>query len=244
MRVALVESVLSGFETGPHHEIKDKFTVVLNSYYAPDPAGAKPERPTGVHDLLAGLNLPIYITTNYDDLMERALERRGVHPTVEYCRWNPDLEKRPRTLNSAKRPTSEEPLVYHFHGIYTDPDTMVLTENDYLRFISHSSTVGLEPMIPTVIQDAIAGTALLFLGYGLQDLNFRVVFSKLQQNLTANKHVAVQLAPLANLAGEDAALRQETAKKFLYEHYNNSDIKPIWADCQVFVSRLAKAVGG
>ena len=40
---------------------------------------------------LSDLDLPIFITTNYDHFMEASLERRGKRPVSEFCRWNEQL---------------------------------------------------------------------------------------------------------------------------------------------------------
>jgi SIR2-like domain len=40
---------------------------------------------------LADLNLPIYITTNYDYFIEEALKAKGKQPISDFCRWNEDL---------------------------------------------------------------------------------------------------------------------------------------------------------
>src|SRR5689334_13989864 len=40
------------------------------------------------HALLADLNLPVYMTTNYDDFMVQALAAKHRDPRQEYCRWN------------------------------------------------------------------------------------------------------------------------------------------------------------
>src|SRR3712207_8244305 len=42
-------------------------------------------------------------------------------------------------IDSSYQPSADKPLVYHLHG-YTDiPQTMVLTESDYLRSEEHTS---------------------------------------------------------------------------------------------------------
>ncbi len=41
--------------------------------------------------LLAQLGLPVYITTNYDNFLERALAGLGRRPVVESGRWNDQL---------------------------------------------------------------------------------------------------------------------------------------------------------
>jgi hypothetical protein len=45
------------------------------------------------YSILADMNFPLYITTNYDKFMEEALISRGRNPYSEYLRWNEDLEK-------------------------------------------------------------------------------------------------------------------------------------------------------
>jgi hypothetical protein len=44
-----------------------------------------PHHPLGI---LAALPLPIYITTNYDDMMYRALQENRKKAQVEICAWN------------------------------------------------------------------------------------------------------------------------------------------------------------
>ena len=44
--------------------------------------------PSEPHRILAELELPIYITTNYDHLMYEALKFLKKDPIIEYCRWN------------------------------------------------------------------------------------------------------------------------------------------------------------
>ncbi len=45
------------------------------------------EAPDEPHGVLANLPLPVYFTTNYDDLMEQALKNLGKIPTPETCRY-------------------------------------------------------------------------------------------------------------------------------------------------------------
>ena len=43
------------------------------------------------HITLTKLNLPIYITTNYDYFLEEALKSQGKEPVSEIFGWNHDL---------------------------------------------------------------------------------------------------------------------------------------------------------
>ena len=119
------------------------------------------------HSVLADLSLPIYITTNYDKFMEEALITRGRQPDSEYCRWNEVLEFAGDSLfkNPQYKPTEDKPLVYHLHGIIDEPQSMVLTERDYIDFVINLTID--ENLIPTVIRKALAMTSLLFIGYSL-----------------------------------------------------------------------------
>ena len=45
------------------------------------------------HAILAKLDFPLYITTNYDKFMEEALKSNGKIPISDFCRWTEDLEE-------------------------------------------------------------------------------------------------------------------------------------------------------
>ena len=101
-----------------------------------------PEYENSPYAILAELPFPIYITTNYDNFMEKALKDKRRNPVTEFCRWNPgaqliydggDFES--VVKKSKYSPVVEKPLVYHLHGVLDKPESMVLTEKDYINFI-------------------------------------------------------------------------------------------------------------
>lgn len=172
--------------------------------------------------VLADLNLPIYITTNYDYFMESALENRGKKPVSEFCRWNEklyrytetaeipsvfdkdqkyertkDLELKYRPTRESYRPSPAEPLVYHLHGIYEIPQSLVLTEKDYLDFAINLNKNDEKISLPHSVRKALAGS-LLFVGYRLEDITFRVIFQgviRILGEIQRPISIAVQLAP-------------------------------------------------
>jgi hypothetical protein len=86
--------------------------------------------PDEPHGVLADLPLPVYITTNYDDFMMQALRSRNKMPKKELCRWNKYIrEIIPRT--SKLNPDISNPVVFHLHGSYEIPESLVLTEDDW-----------------------------------------------------------------------------------------------------------------
>jgi len=118
-----------GIERGHDMYPKIELSRQLKKISAPDFSMEKYKNTALV--VLADLNLPVYITTNYDQFMEEALKIRGKDPVREFCRWNkfPDiLEENSVFDNAGYKPTSHKPLVYHLHGHLDIPQSMVLTE--------------------------------------------------------------------------------------------------------------------
>ena len=141
------------------------------------PAFGKEGEPHGV---LATLPLPIFISTNYDDFMLRALRERQKDPRREICRWQEVLEHVPSVFEQERsyKPTPANPLVYHLHGTMDVPESMVLTEDDYLTFLVQMAANA--ELLPGVLQQAFAASTFLFIGYRLGDWNFRVLFQALR----------------------------------------------------------------
>ena len=127
------------------------------------------------HSVLARLPIPVYMTTNYTDFMARALRHVHRNPRVDFCRWSttPAVKSHPLQFSKAFVPTALEPIVYHLHGHLDIPQSYVLTETDYVTFLVEISR---RSVIPHQIEKALANAALIFVGYGFGDWDFRVIF--------------------------------------------------------------------
>jgi hypothetical protein len=179
------------------------------------------------YSVLADLNLPIYITTNYDLLIEAALEAKGKSPISEFCRWNKELRDLKNigisSVFDMKRkyvPKQDSPLVYHLFGLYhlsseyrpdgieslDIPRSLVLTEKDYIDFALAINNEGDRDMLPTAIRKPLALTSLLFIGYSLDDISFRLIFQGVvnSQSKPRGTILSVQLPPRNN---PDQAIR-------------------------------------
>src|SRR5262249_58239051 len=111
------------------------------------------------------------------------------------------------------RPSAERPLVYHLFGMFDEPDSLVLTEDDYFDFLI--GVTNNKDLIPISVRQALADTALLFLGYRLDDLSFRVLFRSIisQEGRSRRKkyaHIAGQILP-----EEGRFLQPERARAYL-----------------------------
>jgi len=99
--------------------------------------------------VLADLNLPIYITTNYDHFIEEALKSRGKEPISDFCRWSEDLieyafenevNSKLYDKDADYKPTPKNPLVFHLYGDIDHPSSIVLTKKDYDDFVIFLNT--------------------------------------------------------------------------------------------------------
>jgi hypothetical protein len=131
-----------------------------------------PSDPFGV---LGNLPLPIYITAVPNDLLTDALRDSGKEPRVDFCRWNDELKEIPSVYDAEPnyRPDPLRPLVYHLFGRLQYPDSLVIKEDDFFDFL-----IGMKKnkeFVPPVVRSALANSGLLFLGFQLDDWNFRII---------------------------------------------------------------------
>lgn len=207
--------------------------------------------------ILAALPIPVYITTNYDDLLFRALRANNKEPILELCAWNflltnsssanypPSLSSNIETIevvefvktrlspNSKYSPTPATPLVYHLHGHYKYIDSMVLTENDYLDFLVNMSRN--QKLLPLRVKKALTQASVLFIGYSLADPNFRVLFRGLIHPLAENRRLSVSIQLLPNDIAEP---NRPAAQEYLTKYFEDINIKVFWGTAEQFVKTL------
>lgn len=157
--------------------------------------------PCDIHCYLASITRPLLIvTTNYDDLTERAFKRAGkpydlvVHPTdnddyaasVLWTRYGEaPTPVRPNLLHIDLEKTT---VIYKMHGtvhretsgVSSELDSYVVTEDDYVDFLSRMTG---QAAIPLSFIRHFQERQFLFLGYGLNDWNLRVILRNLRNVL-------------------------------------------------------------
>jgi hypothetical protein len=103
-----------------------------------------------------------FITTNYDELIEKGL-----------------LEDKDSTTYSIGYPVNRQPKgvqIYHVHGSVKHPKKMVVTADDYFRFINRPDYFSKK------IQTLIEENTTVIIGYSLGDINFRAILNNQRSN--------------------------------------------------------------
>ncbi len=152
---------------------------------------------TSLHSYLAETPTPmLVVTTNYDDLIERALAAKGrpydlvIHTTDpdsgDKLLWWPHGEAEPDEVNPNKLDIDLEKttVIYKMHGAVDrrnhERDQYVITEDDYIDFLSRMTK---NKAIPAIFAEPFQTRHFLFLGYGLRDWNLRVVLNRIERDL-------------------------------------------------------------
>lgn len=183
-------------------------------------------RITGLHSLLASLPAQLerigglrpadasfrpllLVSTNYDDLMERAFAKVGqrFHTyTYEadgprkgtFFYRSPDGKERPIGRPSLRNaiPEDEHPVLMKFHGglhrTDRDRDSFVITEDHYIEYLARTAA---PPHLPLAVSSLLERRHVLFLGHALRDWTLRVVLYQLWRDHLEWQSWAIQKAP-------------------------------------------------
>jgi hypothetical protein len=210
-----------------------------------------PRFPEGTEDplrLLARLPLPLYITTSYYDFLERALEAEGKKPITQVCFWS-GTKVSPRTESLQrpdKKPAADEPekpivYVYHLYGIEDYPQTMVLSEDDFMNFLFAMAQDNdtQNPILPLEIRGKLAEQTLLLLGYQLRDWDFRVLFRFIakfrKEELSPPRGMVIQLKKSARQTGN-----LEKSLQYLSRYFDKKQFDIEWSEAESFVQQLSE----
>jgi SIR2-like domain len=162
--------------------------------------------PSPLHRLLARLpamirdaapsapRFPVFMTTNYDDILERALVAAGEEFDVlsyiaesdqrgkfSHRAWDAphgDVIDSPNEYDGVS--LDERPVILKVHGSVdrTDvtSDSYVMTENHFLDYLGNTDIAG---FLPAPVAPALQRSHFLFLGYRLRDWNLRVILHRI-----------------------------------------------------------------
>ncbi|MDQ3699954.1 MAG: SIR2 family protein, partial [Chloroflexota bacterium] len=206
-------------------------------------AGAQQRQrdPAEPHQVLAQLPVPIYISTNPDNLMAESLAAAGKQPEVVICPWKDDVDLLPSIYEREPDylPEPSRPLVYHLFGHLREPDSVVLTEDDYFDYLI--GVTSNRNLVPAAVRRALANTSLLFLGFDLTGWDFRVLFRSIvdQEGGRALRkryaHVAAQIDPQ-----QGRFLEPDRARQYLETYFQGAEISIYWGSAESFVRELQR----
>ena len=193
-----------------------------------------------MHPVLASLPLPLYVTTNVDSFMFEALKYKKykrIHARREGPRWGRPQAGSPQYILSPA-PSFDDPVVFHLNGCDSDSEQqkhIVLSEDDYLTHLVRLSR-DQETSLPANLLGMLSPNSFLFLGYSLDDWEFRILLQGLikpiaQTNQAKKLHVGVQLEP-------EQAPSAEKAMDYLRRYLGQFSIDVYWGTSQQFVADL------
>lgn len=143
------------------------------------------------HKILARLPIFTFWTTNYDSLIEDALEE--AHRIVDVKKNNEQL-----SLTISHR----DAIVYKMHGDKADPNKAILIKDDYEKYYrKHAQFI-------TALSGDLISKTFLFVGFSFQDPNIDYILSRIQVDYgesNAKQHYAI----MRNILEEDYSDRAE-----------------------------------
>ena len=174
----------------------------------------------------------LVVTTNYDDVLERAFEEAGEpYDLVWYVARGDHVGKFMHQPPAGEPVVVEDPdqyvepfdlsqrsVVLKIHGAVDrtggDLDSFVITENNYIEYLARTD---IRRLIPKGLAAKLRSSSILFLGYSLRDWNLRAIFHRVwQEEKLGWKSWAIRrpLDPLPpDLAGDPTALELQRQRE-------------------------------
>jgi hypothetical protein len=188
-------------------------------------------------------SLKLVVTTNYDNLFEKALNGEGRADDYEVVVQPPQgFDATPNVREWLGNLQQQKKLiVYKIHGSFAEPGQanespppLIITEDDYIEFLTvlgrgkaeegERGKIG----VPQRITTELATSSLLFLGYSLEDWDFRTIHKSLIDSLpwhSSRKSIAIQRA----------------SEPYWRDYWVKKDVKIFDIELYDFVDQLAAA---
>jgi hypothetical protein len=212
------------------------------------------EDPGNLHARLARCPFPIYVTTARDNLLRDALLAADKRPRSLIARWRRFDGIAPERFYGEPgfTPSVREPVVLHVFGNLELPETLVVSQDDYFDFlvgITQRQANTDAPGLPHFLSSQLASSGLLFLGFQVDDWDFRVLYrtirlhegmqSRLDEDDADLTRVAVQIDP-----EEGASIEPHGARRYLEEFFRRTtETSIVWGSTEAFVAELARQLG-
>jgi hypothetical protein len=216
--------------------------------------------PTSLHRLLArvardlaaaGQSQLLAVTTNYDDLLERAFSDQGLDYDIVWYEAKQLSADRRKFVHKAPGVnavviqagndytglpmTLERPVVLKLHGcVDREPtdgdvkDSYVITEDNYIGYLAGSDV---RSQLPIALVNRMLDSSFLFLGYSLADWNMRVILNRIWGSTKlGTRSWAVQREP----PDPD----QSKIERTLWSKRENMDVELVYCELGDYVRRI------
>lgn len=152
------------------------------------------------HQILCRLPIRTYWTTNYDKVIETALDKAGKIADVKYTKEHLSTTKPKRDV-----------VVYKMHGDVDHPSQAVLTKDDYERY-----HVKMDQYLANLKGDLISKT-FIFIGFSFTDPNLDYILSRVRVAYESNqrRHYCF-IKTVVQKDGEDLADFEYRTRKQYY----------------------------
>lgn len=157
-----------------------------------------------IHKLLFDLNPSEVVTTNFDDLLEKAADEYGAK--FDTIKQDSDVPHSQRINNIIK-----------MHGDL-NLRNIVFKEDDYLSYSTNF------PIIENYVRSLIATRTVLFIGYSFNDPDVKLLFQWVKDILGNNRKRAYLLCPDTSMDGGMDIIDPEIE----YEYYLNQGIEILY----------------
>lgn len=137
----------------------------------------KDAQPGRAHDAFCAVPFDIACTTNFDFLLERQYERG---PQFVYT----VVDEEQLSINGSPAGT----LLLKIHGDLRHPSRLVVTEEDYDAFLNKY------PLIATYLANLLITKTAVFIGYSLDDPDFRQIWNIVSSRLGKTRRMAYTVA--------------------------------------------------
>lgn len=195
-------------------------------------------------NLLANLPLPVYITTSYFTFLEEALRKAGKEPVIQVIPWNGDENIKPEHRPQRDyEPTPASPVVYHLYGLENYPDTLALSEDDYMNFLMNSAAAKSDQNVfPAKLRDALSQSRLLLFGYHIRGWDFRTLFRFILEfrKARASKKISYTLQFMPSLEKEKEE-SLDNSLLYIEKYFDEYKFKVNWINAEKFLYELSDA---
>ena len=194
----------------------------------------KPIAPLPAHNLLANIDFSCFVSMNFDNLLEKALDTKG----KDFLALVKDIDVSLMEKNSIP--------VIKPHGCISNPSSIKIAKDEVLSFNEHI------PILKNYLLSILANRTVLFIGFGLGDYDLLMLIKYLKNTL--GNHMPKSYAVMRNennylekfwkeyditIINEDATLflteLESTVKKLKFQLQD--DLEP-WLKSPFFMELL------